>query len=298
MRHWAARIAQTVPPRDVGDLDDATLVLNYLVRRMLLSFANNPEYQAIVDNNVGELIFEPNRICWVNSAAGVWLPLSEGTARQIHFSLIERYKQAYFAQHCWAELERRNPRDEVEKYTFVLLTNFDEFRQQREEADQWLRDKSRCIDPDVGEDAMHDWLEKLLGFPVHIQIKKIGATRKAIRDRSIDMRRKGGKYEHVALDASINPIIDQSLEAPDKEIIDDEYIQRFLANQQQIEEILGGDSVAIGKRRFKVMQMLTHTPNLNSSQIAKQLRVSKQTIGRDRNAIKQNWKRIQEILHG
>jgi hypothetical protein len=295
MRHWAARIAQTVPPRDVGDLDDATLVLNYLVRRMLLSFANNPEYQAIVDNNVGELIFEPNRICWVNSAAGVWLPLSEGTARQIHFSLIERYKQAYFAQHCWAELERRNPRDEVEKYTFVLLTDCDEFHK---EAYQWLRDKSRRIAPDVGEDAMHDWLKKLLELPLHIQITKSGATLKAIHDRSIDMRRKGGKYQHTTLDESTDPIIDQSLEAPDKEIIDDEYIQRFLANQQQIEEILGGDSVAIGKRRFKVMQMLTHTPNLNSSQIAKQLRVSKQTIGRDRNAIKQNWKRIQEILHG
>ena len=81
MRRWAMSIAQNVPPRDVSNLNDATLVLNNLVRRMLLSFTNNPEYQAIVDDNVGELVFEPNRICWVASASGVLLPLSEGNSQ-------------------------------------------------------------------------------------------------------------------------------------------------------------------------------------------------------------------------
>ena len=176
-----------------------------------------------------------------------------------------------------------------------MLTDYDEFHQ---EAYQWLHDESTRIDPDVGEDAMHDWLKKLLPLPLHIQIEKVGATRKAIRDRVIDIRRKGGKYEHVALDEFTGTITDQSLEAPDKEMLDNEYTEQLLANRKQIEDILGGDRAVIGKRRFKVMQMLIHTPDLNSSQIAKQLQTSKQTIGRDRNAIKQNWERIQEILHG
>ena len=155
MKHSAARIAQTFQPRDISDLDDATLWLHCLTRGVWLGISDEPEFQAIVDSNVKGFIYPPDLICWVNPS-GIWIPLSEGTARQIHCSLIARYKQAYFTQHCWAELLRRNPRNEAQKYAFVLLTDCDEFCNERNEADQWLRDKSRRIAPDVGEDAMHD----------------------------------------------------------------------------------------------------------------------------------------------
>ena len=301
MIHWAAQIAQTIQPRDVSDLDDAKLWLHCSMRGVWLEISDNPEFQAIIDSNIKEFIHPLDSIYWVNPS-GVWLPLSEDTARQIHFSLIERYKQFYFAQHCLAELLRRNPRNEAQKYTSVLLTDFEEFHHERNEADQWLRDKSRCIDPDVGEDAMHDWLKKLLELPSHIQIEKVGATLKAIRHRTIDIQCKGGGYEHVALDEFADTIPDQSLEAPDQEMIDNEYVHQLLANRKQIEEILTRKTARarkakIGKRRFEVLQMLAHTPDLTSSEIAEQLEVSEQTIGRDRDVIKQSWTQICKILN-
>jgi hypothetical protein len=301
MKCRAAEIAQTIQPRDISDLDDATLVLHCSTRRVWLGIGDEPEFQAIVDSKVKGLIYSPDPICWVNPY-GVWLPLSEGTARQIESSLIERYKQGCFAQHCWTELLRRNPRNEAQKYAFTLLTDCDEFHHERNESDQWLRKESRRIDPDVGEDAMHDWLDKLLDLPLHIQMTKSGATLKAIRDRSIDMRRKGGGYEHVALDEFADTIPDQSLEAPDQELLDNEYIENLLANRKQIEEILTRKTARarkakIGKRRFEVLQMLAHTPDLTSSELANLFGMSEQTIGRDRVVIGESWPQIRKVLN-
>ena len=302
MKHKAAEIAQKAPLRDIGGLDDAKLVLHCWIRETWLGVSNDQEFQAFVDTNVREFIHPPDSIHWVN-ASGIFLPLSEGTARQIRFLLIERYKQARFAQHCWAELVRRGRRSKVKKYTSVLLTDSGELRQEQNEAMQWLCNESRRIAPDVGEDALQDWLEKLSRLPLHIQMQKVGATRKAIRERVVDMQRKGGKYEHISLENEHADIItDESTKDPNERITDNEFSQLLLTKQKKIEEILSQDSpekrkAKIGKRRFKAMQMLAHTSTLTSIEIAEKLGVSEQTIGRDRDRIKQSWTQICEVLY-
>ena len=100
MKYRAADIAQKVPLRDIGGLDDAKLTLHCWIRDKWLGVSDDREFQAFVDNNVREFIHPPDPIHWVN-ASGIFLPLSEGTVRQIHFSLIERYKQARFAKNLF-----------------------------------------------------------------------------------------------------------------------------------------------------------------------------------------------------
>ena len=184
-----------------------------------------------------------------------------------------------------------------------MLNDSGELRQEQNEAIQWLCSESRRIAPDVGEDALQDWLEKLSGLPLHIQMQKVGATRKAIRERVVDMQRKGGKYKHISLeDEHADTITDESTKDPNERMIENEFSQLLLARQKEIEEILVRDSpkkrkAKIGKRRFKVMQMLAHISTLTSIEIAEKLDVSEQTIGRDRDKIKQSWPQICEVLY-
>lgn len=302
MKHRAVQIAQKAPLRDLRDLDDAKLVLHCWMREAWLGISDNQEFQALVDNNVKEVIYPPDPIRWVN-ASGMLLPLSEGTARQIHFSLIERYKQAHFAQHCGTELICRIQKNNVKKHMSILFTCSEEFPVERNKAYQWLREQSKLLVPDGGEDAMHDWLEKLSRLPLHIRMQKIGATLTAIPQLAIDIQRKGGKYKHVSLeDEHTDTIADESTKDPNEEIIDDEFSQILLAKQKKIEEILSRDSPEkrkskIGKRRFQVMQILAQTPTLTSIEIAEKFHVSKQTIGRDRDKIRQSWAQICEVLY-
>ena len=301
MEHRAGQIARKAPLRDVKGLDDATLALHYVTRRMWLGISYDHEFQVFVDCNVKGFIHPPDPIHWIN-ASGILLPISEGIARQIPLSLIERFKQANFAEHCYAELVRRGRRSEVIKYAFVLLSDSDDLRQEQNEAMQWLCDKSREISPDVGEDALQDWLARLSGMPLHKQMQKVGVTLTAIRQRVIDIHRKDGECKPTSLEEeSENAIPDKSAKDPNEEMIADEFFQFLLANQKRIEEILSCESPKkrrskIGKRRFKVMQMLIDTPTLTSIEIAKKLGTSKQTIGRDREVLKQSWTQIQEIL--
>ena len=295
MQHKAARIAQAIPPRDISDLDDTVLTLHCWIREAWLGVSDDREFQAFVDSNIRRFIHPPDPLHWVN-VSGILLPISEEVAGQIPLSLIERYKQAYFAKHCYAELVRRGRRNEVIKYAFVLLDDFDDLRQEQNEAMQWLCNKSRHIDPDVGEDALQDWLEKLSGLPPHIQMQKVGATLKAISQRAIDIRSKGGEYKPTSLEEEPEEsILDRSTEDSNEEMIaNEELAPRLLASQKKIEDILSEGSAKLGQRRFKVLQMLAEIPTL--TEIAKKLNVSKQTIGRDRDVIKQSYTQIQELL--
>ena len=84
--------------------------------------------QALVDNNVKGFIHPPDRVHWINFS-GILLPICEGIARQIPLSLIERHKQARFAQHCYAELVVVG--GVKSKIYPVLLTDSDHMRQER-----------------------------------------------------------------------------------------------------------------------------------------------------------------------
>ena len=312
VKREAAQMAQTLAPSDVSDLADATLVLHCLVRGMWLGIAYDPKFHAFVNGNVSGTIHmvrgimrKPDPFLWRKSSY-LWLPVSVGVDRQIFLALVEQYKQYRFAQRCWTELTRRHsPGNDVEKYTFVLLTDCDEFRQQRNEAIQWLRDESKRIAPDVGEDAMADCIEKLLRRPLHMQIQKVGATRKAIRQRAMDIMGKGGECKPVSLDAEktlVNSMVDELSNVSAEEMIGSEFFQLLSANQPQIEEILSRESPEkqrpkIGKRRFKVMQMLAHDPDLTSVDIAARLKASEQTIGRDREKIKESRPLILEAIY-
>ena len=310
LKREAAQVAQTCPPREIGNLADATLVLHCLVRGIWLGIAYDSKFQKFVNGNVTGVIHtvqgvrcQPNPNVWVRSS-GLWLPLFVGTDRKIFYSVVEQHRQYYFAQHCWEELRRRHPaRNNIVKYTFVLLTDGDELRQQRNEGIQWLRHESRRLaldlDPEVSEDAMQDWLEKLSSLPLHMQVQKVGATRKAIRQRAIDMQRKGGECKPVSLDeekAFVNSMADESTGVESEELIDKEFLQLLSANQPMIEEILHRNA-KIAKRRFSVMQMLAREPHLTWVEIARQLDTSPQTIGLDRDAIKDKWPLIQEAIY-
>lgn len=305
MRRWAQEIARSLPRRDISDLDDATLVIHATARWLWMRFVSDPKFRDFVDNYAQGLIYPPDSIGWAKTSR-LWLPIAQGTYNQIPRVLINHYKHSRFAQQCWNEVKHRHSAgNDIEKHAFVVLSDCEDLRQQRKEGIHWLRSESQRIAPDVGEDAMQDVLENFLALPLHMQIQKIGATRKAIHDRAIDIRRKGGKCELVSLDADVeltNTIPDASLEPNDNGIIRDEFRQLLSDNQLSIEEILSLESpkkrrLKIGKRRFKVMQMLAYEPNLTSTEIANQLKVGNQTIGRDRDVIHRCQAQIREVIH-
>ena len=316
MRRQAAQAARNLPLRDVNDINDAKLYLHCLVRGTWLGIADDPEFQAYVDSNVNGvihtahgIILEPQRIGWAKSSL-LWLPLSEEDFVRIVGALAERFRQYLFSEHCWHELTSRHVGKEVDKDMFALLTDSEIVTQKhRDEAYQRLSELSSKatnglagIDP---HDILHVWWEILKNRSPHVQIQKLGVTPKAFHDLGIDMQRKGGKHEHVSLEEReklTDTIPDESLKSPIKELMDNEFPQRFSANRHKIEEILSRESpkkrrAKIGKRRFKVMEMLTQTPTPTPAEIARQLQSSDQTIARDIAVIQQSWDLIQEVIH-
>ena len=316
MKRWAAQVAQNLQPSDVSEIDVAKLFLHCLVRGTLLGIADNPEFQNSVDGGVSGVIhpaqgsiLNPMGIGWARSAR-LWLPLSEEVFVRIAGALVERFKQSFFAEHCRHELTRRLKGKKINKDMFALLTDSDVITQSdREEAYQRISNVSEMATKGLQgidfRDPMHDWWTKLATLPRHTQLLKLGATPDAIRQRAIDIQRKGGKSKLVSLDADeelTNTIPDESLEPNDNGIIRDELRQLLSANQQKIEEILSLESPKkrqseIGKRRFKVMQMLEHERDLTSTEIANQLNVGNQTIGRDRDVIRRCKARIREVIY-
>ena len=313
MKQNAALAAQTFPPRDIDNLNNAELWLHSYTREWWLKLSEDGEFQALVDEHRSVIYNTTDPVIWVKPSR-IWLPHFDAIDKQIYLSLVERYKQAFFARRCWAELMRRAQDNEYIKHMFILLVDTtrlrQDWRQESNKANNWLCDKSRSIatdmgiDPNVGEDARQGWIEKLLRLPLHQRIQKAGATGKAIHDGVIDIQRKGGKYEHVSFDEDLtNPIPDESAEATNENLIANEYNQRLLECQSQIEAILSRGRPEQGKRRFKAMQLIAHTPHLTSSEIANQLRTSEPTmraseptICRDRQIIRQSKDRIKAIL--
>ena len=66
-------------------------------------------------------------------------------------------------------------------------------------------------------------------------------------------------------------------------------------NQEKIEVILDSNP-KIAKRRYEVLGILTHNPDITDREIAKRLGVSNQTIGRDRRVIQENRSHIQNLV--
>ena len=300
MKRNAAHLAQTVPPRDVDNLDNATLMLHYIIRDWWLRMSANSVFQALVDESRSIIHNTTDPIVWVKPSH-IWLPQSNGTARQIYLSLVERYKQIFFARRCYAELVRRGQQNPYIKHTFILIPGSPDMPREQTEAHQWYSSKSKGIatrigvDPAYGEDAGHDWLEELAGLPLHQKIQRVGATRIAIERDIIDMQRKGKPYEHVHFDDVLTDVVaDESAKAPNKNIITDEYRQRLLECQTQIEDILSQRSLEAGKRRFQViLHMLMELPQ---KEIAKRVNAKEPTITKDKQVIRENWDQIQEVV--
>ena len=299
MKQNAAQVAHAFPHRDISNLNNAELWLHNFTREWWLSLSEDRNFQALVDEHRRVIYNTTDPVVWVKPSR-IWLPHFDGIDRQIHISLVERYKQFFFAKRCWAELMRRGQKDPYIKHTFMLVIDpiylRQDFHRERNEANQWLCNESKRIDPDFGEDARQDWLTKLSPLPLHEQIQKAEATGKAIRDRVIDMMRKGGQYENVPFDDQLaNAISDESAVNPNQSMIADEFLPRLLECRTQIEKVLGKGKPKLAKRRFKVMEMLTHTPCQKT--IAKALNVSEGTITRDIQIIEKSGRQIRHILY-
>lgn len=311
----AAEMALNQPARITDEIDDGKLFLHCLVRWSSLGIADDPNFQTFVDSIAnGEILptqednINQQRIGWAKPSR-IWLPLSEENYDRIFGALVERFKQYLFAEHSWHTLTRRHVGKELNMDVFALLLDSEHVTEKyQNEALQRLSTLSskvtKGLDGIDPRDPMQNWLTKLLELPQHTQFKKIGVTLTDIRQGAIDMLRKGGKHQHVPLEEeeSVATISDESLQSPIKRLMDNEFPKCFLENRQKIEDILSQQSpkkrsATIGKRRFYVMQMLAHEPNISSVVIAERLKAGKQTIGRDREKIKESWSLILEAIY-
>ena len=298
MEQDAARYAQTLPPRDISNLDDGTLALHYYTRFWLMGMSKEPLYQALVDQSYGVVSNTRYAGRWAKPSF-IWLPIPAGFHSQIYDSLVERYKHYFFAERCYAELLHRARKNPYMKHTFIHLTDDPDLSQLRNQGSAWLREASRRIatdvgaQPEVGEDAKQDWLAKLCPLSLHQQIQKLRTTRKSIEERAIDLHyRKGGKYEHVSFDEDLaNTIPDESPTDSPEGI----GIEKLQSCRFRLEKLLSKGKPKLGKRRYKVLEMLTHTSCQKT--IAKKLNVSEGTITNDMQTIKKNRGRIKEILY-
>ena len=297
MEQDAARYAQTLPPRDISNLDDGTLTLHYYTRFWLMGMSKEPLYQVLVDQSYGVVSNTRDAGRWAKPSF-IWLPIPAGFHRQIYDSLVERYKHYFFAERCYAELLHRARKNPYMKHTFIHLTDDPDLSQLRNQGSAWLREASRRIatdvgaQPEVGEDAKQDWLAKLCPLSLHRQIQNLRATRKAIEDRTIDLHyRKGGKYEQVPFDEDLANTIPAESPTDSPEGID---LENLRAHQSKLEKLLSKGEPKRGKRRFRVLEMLVHTSCQQT--IAKQLNVCEATITGDIKIIKKARYRIQDLL--
>ena len=109
------------------------------------------------------------------------------------------------------------------------------------------------------------------------------------------MQRKGGRYEHTHFDNELTKSVpDESAKDPNEGILTDEYYQRLLECQTQIEDILSQRSLEAGKRRFQViLHMLMDLPQ---TEIAKRVNAKEPTITKDKQVIRENWDQIQAVV--
>ena len=304
MKIDAAQHAQNLPLPDVTKLDDATLYLHCWMREAWLGISDDPAFQSYVDDNLKGFIHPPEPFYWV-PASGILLPISEGTARQLYFALVERYKQMRFAALCADQLAINiQTQDETgaRPHMTVLLTESPEFALQRNKSYQWLHDRTSDIQTEVREDSIQDCLADILDMPPHIRVQKSGAILKSIRNRARGTFRARTRKKTVSLDDEFaNSIPNKNADDPIQNVIAHESLERLTECQPELEALLSDgrtDNPKQGARRFKILQLLAHSPDLHSSTIATQLKKSPATICRDRKVIDRNKDRIQEILTG
>ena len=300
MERDAALFAQSLPPREIGNLADATLALHCHNRVWLLRMSKNPLFHTLVDQSYGIISNTRDAGRWVKPSL-LWLPIPAGFHRQIYDSLVERYKHYFFAERCYAELIHRGRRNPYMKHTFIQLTDDPDLYHLRSEGSQWLHDASRRIaasvgaSPEVGEDVKQDWLTELLPQPLHRQIQNAGATRMEIKHRAYDIQhRKGGQHKPTYLADEPNEPLDESTIEADDGIDVEALLQRLQSRRTKIQQVLSKGNPKIGKRRFKVLEMMAHTSCQKT--IAKELKKSESTITRDIQIIKKARYRIQDIL--
>ena len=295
MKKEAAQAAQVLPSREIGNLDYATMWLHCFTREWWLNMSHDEQFQALVDQNHGVIYDTTDPTRWVKPSL-IWIPHFDGMIRQIFLSLVERYKQYSFARRCWTEMISRAQKNEYLKCTFIQLSDSHGLRREQNEAIQWLFSQSMNIDADVGEDALQNWLEKLVALPPHMQIQRAGATQAAIQHGAIDIRRKGGQHKPIHLDKElINTTPDKSTIGPAEDIEVEGLLPRLQSRRSQIEKILSKGKPKLGKRRFKVLEMLAHTSCQKT--IAKKLNISESTITRDIQIIEKAGGRIREVLY-
>ena len=304
MKQSAFKSAQTIPPRDIDNLDFAALMLHSEIRQVWLGISEDRIFQSIVDENHGVIYNPTDSTRWVKPSL-LWLPHFDAFIGPVHDSLVKRYEEYFFAQHCYNKLVCDGRKNPYVKHTFIQLTDSTDspaLHRLRNKGSEWLRKASRRIatgvgaQPEDGEDARQDWLRRLSPLPLHRQIQKVGATGKAIHDGVIDIQRKGGKYEHVPFDEDLtNPIPDESTVNSNEGIDVEEMLQCLQSCRAEIEKVLGKGKPKLAKRRFKVMEMLAHTSCQKT--IARKLNISEPTISRDIQVIEQSRRQIQKILY-
>ena len=299
MEQHAALHAQSLTPPDISNLDYGTLALHYYTRVWLLGISKEHWFQTLVDQGFDVTSNTRDIGRWVKPSR-IWVPL----APHICHSLVEHYKHYFFGQHCYAELVRRARKNPYMKHTFIQLTDDPDLYKERNEGSKWLREASQRIaagvgaQPEIGEEVKQDWLTELSSLPLHRQVQKAKDTRIEIKHRAYDIQhRKGGQCEHVPFDDELaNAMPDESTKDPSAKMIAEEFSQRLLACQTQIEDILSRGRPEKGERRFRVMQQrLEETPQ---KEIAGQLNTSEATITRDKEVIQQSRGQIQEVLRG
>ena len=159
MEQEAARYAQTLPPRDISNLDDGTLALHYYTRFWLMGMSKEPLYQGLVDQSYGVTSNTRDAGRWTKPSF-IWLPIPAGFHSQIYDSLVERYKHYFFAEGCYAELLHRARKNPYMKHTFIQLTDdpdLSHLRHARGVRGSMPEGRRIAIDvgaqPEVGEDA-------------------------------------------------------------------------------------------------------------------------------------------------
>ncbi len=301
MRHRATQIAKQLPLRDVRPINDAELYLRVLVRQTWLGIADNREFQVQVHRHMAPNT-TPNQQCIGYAKFGeLWLPVSTQNFAVVIGALAERVRQWVFAEHCYDELRRRHAGRKVSKYMWALLQPDSEVitEENRAEAHKYLTAYSSNVTRDLTYinplDALHDWWAKLSVLHTHIQMLKMRATGRGIRHVAIDMLREEQRHQRVSLEEAdgVAANADESLENPDE--IADNVRQNLVAHQKEIEAILSCNRI-MAVRQFQVLLMLTRDPQPTNAEIAKRLQTSPQTIGRDRDVIEANRRKIRNII--
>ena len=293
MEQHAALHAQSLTPPDISNLDDGTLALHYNTRVWLLGISIEHWFQTLVDQSFDVTSNTRDIGRWVKPSR-IWVPL----APHICHSLVEHYKHYFFGQHCYAELVRRARKNPYMKHTFIQLTDDPDLYKERNEGSKWLREASQRIatsvgaQPEIGEEVKQDWLTELSSLPLHRQVQKAKDTRIEIKHRAYDIQhRKGGQYEHVPFDEDLTNTMPEESPTDSPECIG---VEKLRACRSKIEKVLSKGKPKLGKRRFKVLEMLAHTSCQKT--IAKQLNISESTITRDIQIIAKARDRIKEAL--